>query len=89
MNLTDALSSRIHRKIIAFFNENQASIDTPRGIATWIREERSQVKKALEDLVALKVLNAYRATSTTGYGYTTDKKLIVKIQRLLESKHAR
>ena len=50
MNIRDALKSQIHRKIIAFFHENQASIDTPRGISTWIREDRATVKKALEDL---------------------------------------
>lgn len=78
------MESRIHRKIIRFFHDNQASIDTPRGISTWIREERSRVKKALEDLVALCVLIAYRATSTTGYGYTADKKLISEIGKLLK-----
>ena len=84
MTLNDALTSKVHRKIVVFFNENKASIDTPRGIATWVREERSTVKKALEDLVKLKVLNAYRATSTTGYSYTTDVTLISKITRLLK-----
>ena len=84
MDLNDALVSKIHRKIIIFFNENQASIDTPRGISTWIREERSIVKNALEDLVALGVLEAYRTTSTTGYGYTTDKKITSKIAKLLK-----
>jgi len=76
--------SRIHRKIIIFFHDNQASIDTPRGISTWIREERSRVKRALEDLVEIGVLIAYRATSTTGYGYTSDRKLITEIGRFLK-----
>lgn len=83
MKLTDAYASTVHRKIIAFFHENQASIDTPRGIATWIREDRAKVKKALEDLVALKVLVAHRATSTTGYSYTRNKNIITKIEKLL------
>ncbi len=84
MKLTSAMASEIHRKIILFFDENQSSIDTPRGVATWVREDRSRVKKALEDLVALKVLVAYRVSSTTGYGYTSDKKLISKIEKLLK-----
>jgi hypothetical protein len=84
MNLNDALSSEIHRKIVLFFNENQASIDTSRGVSTWIREDRTRVKKALEDLVACKVLIAYRVSSTTGYGYTTNRTLISKIGKLLK-----
>ena len=76
--------SQIHFKIIKFFHENQASIDTPRGIATWIGEERSKVRNALEDLVKVKILIAHRATSTTGYGYTRDEKLISKIEKHLK-----
>jgi hypothetical protein len=83
MDINKAFASSIHRKIIAFFHENQASIDTPRGIATWIGEERQKVKKPLEDLVALKILVAHRSTSTTGYSYTRDAKLISKISKLI------
>jgi len=42
------------------------------------------VKRALEDLVEIGVLIAYRATSTTGYGYTSDRKLITEIGRFLK-----
>ena len=86
MNINDAFRSNIHVKIIAFFHENQASIDTPRGISTWIREDRALVKKALEDLVDLSILVAHRATSTTGYSYTRDEKIISKIKKLLAKK---
>lgn len=85
MNLNNAFESAVHRKIIQFFHENQASIDTPKGVATWIGEERSKVKDALEDLVLLKVLTPHRATSTTGYGYTRDPDLIRRIEKLLKS----
>ena len=47
MDINDAASSKVHLKIIAFFHENQASIDTPRGVATWIGEDRAKVKQAL------------------------------------------
>lgn len=76
--------SLIHLKILKFFHENQASIDTPRGVATWIGEERAKVKKALEDLVSSKILVAHRSTSTTGYSYTIDPKIISKVNRLLK-----
>lgn len=84
MDINSAFQSEIHKKIIMFFNENQASIDTPRGVATWIGEDRSKVKSALEDLVGLNILMAHRATSTTGYSYTRDAKLISKITKLID-----
>ena len=84
MDINKAFGSEIHRKIIRFFSENQASIDTPRGIATWIGEEREHVKAALEDLVSMKILIAVRSPSTTGYGFTRDEKLISKIVSLLK-----
>ena len=83
MGINDILESAIHMKIVAFFHENQASIDTPRGIATWIEEDRNKVKRALEDLVELKILIAHRSTSTIGYSFTDDKKLISRIKKLL------
>lgn len=84
MDIDDIFRSEIHCKIAAFFHENQASIDTPRGVATWVGEERSKVKLALEDLVKAKILIAHRATSTTGYSYTSDRKLIARIGQILK-----
>lgn len=81
-----AFRSELHLKIIKFFHENQTSIDTPRGVSTWVREERSKVKQALEDLVELKILIAHRAPSTTGYSYTRSVKLISKIEKLLKKR---
>jgi hypothetical protein len=83
MGLDEMLKSELHRKIVAFFHENQASIDTPRGISTWIREDKAAVKAALEDLVKLDILCAHRTTSTTGYSYTHDTKLISRIGKIL------
>lgn len=83
---SDYALSDLHLKIIKFFHENQSSIDTPRGVSTWVREERPKVSKALEDLVKLKILSAHRATSTTGYSYTRDPKIISKIEKLLKKR---
>ena len=88
MDLKKIFKSEIHLKIVRFFHENQASLDTPRGVATWIGEERPKVKTALEDLVAADILTAHRATSTTGYSYTRDAKIISKIGKLLKKKPA-
>lgn len=84
MDIKKVVNSKLHKKILVFFNENQASIDTPRGIATWIGEDRVKVQKALEDLVSLKILAAHRSTSTTGYSYTNDPKVISTINGLLK-----
>ena len=81
-------NSELHLKIIKFFHENQACIDTPRGISTWVHEDRAKVKKALEELVAVKVLSAHRSTSTTGYSYTRNTKLISKIEKLLKKRRS-
>ena len=85
MDLNSVLKSDIHFNIVKFFHENQASIDTPRGIATWVNEDRTKVKNALEDLVRLRVLVAHRAPSTTGYGYTRDVRIISKIEKILNN----
>ena len=47
MDNKKVFSSPIHLKIIKFFHENQSSIDTPRGVATWISEDRAKTKAAL------------------------------------------
>ena len=86
VDINKALLSDLHFKIIRFFHENQASIDTPRGISTWVHEERAKVRQALEDLVGLKILNAHRSTSTTGYSYTRNIKIISKIEKLLKKR---
>ena len=80
--------SDLHLKIMKFFHENQASIDTPRGVLTWVREDRAKVKKALEELVDMKILVAHRSTSTTGYSYTRNAKIISKIEKLLKKRSA-
>jgi len=78
--------SNTHLKIVKFFHENQASIDTPRGVSTWVREDRVKVKSSLEELVKMKILVAHRSTSTTGYSYTRNAKIISKIEKLLKKR---
>ncbi len=84
MDINKIFQSEIHRKIVKFFHENQSSLDTPRGVATWIGEDRAKVKTALEDLVKARILIANRSTSTTGYSYTRDTRLISRIDKLLK-----
>ena len=86
MDLNKTLGSGIRIKIVRFFHENQSSIDTPRGVAAWIGEDRMVVKKTLEYLVSCDILVADRSTSTTGYSYTRDARLISSIGKLLKKK---
>ena len=85
-DINKAVHSDLHLKIMKFFHENQASIDTPRGVSTWVREDRAIVMKALEELVGMKILVAHRSTSTTGYSYTRNAKIISKIEKLLKKR---
>ncbi len=84
MNLKRLLRDPIYFKIICFFHENPTSVDTPRGIAAWTGENRQTVKKALLELAKLKLLIAHKTTSTAGYSYTRDGKLIKTIGPLLK-----
>lgn len=84
MNLKKFFKSDIHKKIIRFFHQNPSSIDTPRGVATWINYDRGKVSKALKELVKEEILNSHKSATATGYSYTTDKKIIDNIEKLLK-----
>ena len=86
MALDKLLKNKLCRDIARFFHENLSSIDTPRGIATWVKEERPAVKKALDKLVAAGVLLDHKVSSTTGYSFTRDRKLIREIGKQLKNK---
>jgi len=60
------------------------SIDTPRGIAAWVGEDRQNVKEALSKLAKLELLTAHEGTSTVGYSYTRDPKMIKNIEKSLK-----
>ena len=61
------LKSGIYQSILGFFLENEGSVDTPRGIATWIGEGLIKVRVALEELAEMNCLKAHRTSSTIGY----------------------
>lgn len=73
--------SKIHRKIILFFSENQGSIDTPRGISAWVNENLKSVRGALEDLVKAGVLKAHRTSSTVAYSCELASKDLTRLSR--------
>lgn len=77
--------SDLHRDIIRFFHENPASIDTLRGISTWVRGDHAEVRDVLEDLVSSGILISHKASSTTGYSYTRDIKITSLIKKKFKS----
>lgn len=84
MDLKKVLNRRVYRKILSFFHENPASIDTARGIATWTNQEIKKVRAALKKLASLGLLVAHKVSSTIAYSYTRDKKKISEIAKLLK-----
>lgn len=83
MDLNRYLAKPLYRKIVAFFAEHPESIDSPRGVATWIRASRDEVGRALEVLTRTGILVAHRGPTTTGYSLTRDAQLVSKIQHRL------
>jgi hypothetical protein len=73
--------SKIHRKIVLFFTENQGSIDTPRGVSAWVNEGLKSVREALEDLVRAGILKAHRTSSTVAYSCELAAKDLARLYR--------
>jgi len=87
MKLEKYLDIEINRKIVRFFLENPFSIDTSRGIATWINEDANKTERALRNLAKAKILISHKTALTSAYACTTDKHTISKIRLCLEQKH--
>jgi hypothetical protein len=86
MKLEKYLKSKLNREIIRFFLENPSSIDTPRGIATWINENVGKTEAALKELAEAKILVPHGSKATSAYGYTTDSRMMAKIKTCLRKK---
>ena len=85
MNLKKFFDSDLHKRIILFFRDNPASVDTPRGVSTWIGYSREETKKALDELAKAGILNSIASSSTSGYSFTQDKKIIKSINEFIKS----
>jgi hypothetical protein len=73
------LRSDLHKKIMQFFEENQGSIDTPRGVSAWVNENVTRVREALETLAKKGLLKAHRTSSTVAYSCALGLKRLAKI----------
>ena len=82
-DLKKLCKTELNLKIISFFHENPATVDTVRGITAWLNHNREQMQKALDYLVRQKILISHRTGSTAAYGYTQNKKVVKEIGRFL------
>ena len=83
IDLKKICATELNWKIIAFFHKNPTAVDTARGIAAWLNQDKEKIKEALDFLVNQQVLTSHRTTATTAYAYTQDKKLLEKIDKFL------
>ena len=88
-NLEKICASQLNLRIISFFHEHPATVDTSRGIATWLNYDRKQIEQALDYLSSQNILISHRTGSTIAYAYTQDKKIVKKIKFFLLNKGGR
>jgi predicted transcriptional regulator len=84
MELKGLLKREDYRMVLGFFHENPAAVDTARGIATWTNQETSKVMAVLRKLTSLGILIEHKASSTSGYSYTQNKKKIAMVEKMLK-----
>lgn len=85
MNLSKIFLSSVQKKIILFFHKNQSSIDTARGISTWIDSDLKDVEIALKELARIGILVVHKTSSTIGYAYTQNKRIITNIENYIKA----
>jgi len=78
------LKPKISRRIIKFFIDNPSSIDTPRGIATWINANVDETEKTLKKLTKAKILVSHGAGTTSAYGFTADANIVSAIKAAIK-----
>jgi len=86
MEVNKILKNKLQRDVVIFFHDNPASVDTPSGVATWVKGEKARVEAVLRKLVESGILVEHKVSSTTGYSYTRDKKIIKELDKQLKEK---
>ena len=85
-DLKKICGSSLNLKIISFFHQHPATVDTAVGYAAWLNQDRDKVAKALDFLANQKVLVVHRTRATLAYGFTQNKAMIKRIEKLLKDK---
>ena len=84
MNIRTLFKNEVTRKVLLFFNENPQSIDTAKGISTWIDCEAEAVQKTLNKLVDQGILINHKAAFTDAYSYTNQRDTVKKIETYIK-----
>ncbi|MFH1854244.1 MAG: hypothetical protein ABH815_02920 [Candidatus Omnitrophota bacterium] len=83
--MKEILKNEVMKKIVLFFNENQHSIDTAKGISVWIGCDSNKVQRSLDKLVKKGILINHKTVSTDAYSYTTERDIIKKIEKYIKT----
>ncbi len=83
-NIKTLFKNELMRKIIIFFNENPHCIDTPNGISVWVGCDVEEAKKSLNMLAKDGLLVRHKTPSTEAYSYTTNKKIVKKVEKYIK-----
>ena len=82
--LKKLIKDKLARDILTFFYQNQRRVDSARGVAAWVHEERNVVQSLLEKLADLGVIQKDASGRTKGYCYTRDEKSMKIVEGLLK-----
>lgn len=82
--LKSLLKDKLTREIVIFFYQNQASIDSARGVSAWVHKKREEVLPILEKLVEAGVLEGVEGGRTKGYCYTHDEKTMGIVKEIIK-----
>lgn len=85
-NISTLFKNTVTKKIIIFFYENPQSIDTAKGIATWIGCDLNNVQIALNRLVSEGILINHKTSSIDAYSYTNKKDIVKGIDAHIKNK---
>ncbi|MDP8299223.1 MAG: hypothetical protein P9L88_04905 [Candidatus Tantalella remota] len=83
-DLKKLLKDDLAGKILVFFYQNQASVDSVGGVSTWVNDDRKKVLAVLDELVRLGVLDEDSTGAIKGYCYTRDKKVMKTVEELVQ-----
>lgn len=86
VDLKKVCKTPLNLKIISFFHEHPATVDTPRSIAAWLNHDPEQTQQALDYLVSQNILIVHQTGSTIAYAYTQDKEIVDQIEKTLQKR---
>ena len=78
------LKNIVAKEILSFFYQNQTSFDSVGGISAWVNEDRDKVKKILDEMVCIGILEKDSTGITRGYCYTRDDQIMKIVNKIMD-----